>query len=281
MRRFRLAWQSVVVIAAISLAAASTRMRGGVTFDQHQVSSNVIGTVGLVLLVIGAVTRVWLQLRQRDTHGRRRDASVGQLVARLAIFALILVAAYVYRRAYPHGVDLFGGGEGPDAAQHSPGTGSDTPIVSNGLWPIILLVATVVTLAVMLLVRRRRLVRRSDAEVETPLAALVERAARAGLSALTIHDGTRTAVIRCYESMADVIRQRGVRSTAADTPTDLLMRARRDGVLHDSSGAELIELFQLARYGSEPLPVEAADRAAAALRRIIADAGRTPAGADA
>jgi hypothetical protein len=275
MRRFRLAWQSVVVIGAISLAAASIRMRGDVTFDQGQMNSDVVGAVGLVLLVVGSVLTIWWLLQPRHTR-RRQETSVKQIVAQVVAYALVMSAAYLFWREY-HGFDLFRDEGKPDAAKQSPSTGgNDTSIASNDLWPVLLLVVAVATLVAILLLRRRRLVSRSDPEAETP-AALVEQAARAGLSALANHDDARTAVIRCYESMAAVIRKRGVPSTAADTPTDLLTRATRNGVLHDPSGAELIELFQVARYASQPLPADAADRAAAALRRIIADAGRTAA----
>ncbi len=273
MLRFRLAWQSVVVIAALSLAAASIRMRGDVTFDQRRMNSDVAGAIGLVLLVVGGPLTIWLHLRHRDR--RRQEASGRQILAQVATYALLLFAAYLFRRAYPHGLDLFGGGGKPDTAKHSASTGGDTSIVSNDVWPAVVLAAAVAALVVILLLRRRRPESRPEPEADTA-AALVELAARAGLSALTIHDDARTAVIRCYESMAATIARCGVPSTAADTPTDLLLRATRNGVLHDSSGAELIELFQVARYASEPLPPDAADRAAAALRRIIADAG-TPA----
>ena len=273
MRRFRLAWQSVVVIAAISLAAASIRMRGDVTFDQRQMNSDVAAVIGIMLLVVGGALTIWLQLRHRDR--RRQEVSGRQILAQVATYALLLFVAYLFRRAYPHGLDLFGGGGKPDTAKHSASAGGDTSIVSNDLWPALVLVAAVATLVVILLLRRRRPESRPESEADTP-AALVELAARAGLSALAIHDDARTAVIRCYESMAATIARCGIPSTAADTPTDLLLRATRNGVLHDSSGAELIELFQVARYASEPLPPDAADRAAAALRRIIADAG-TPA----
>jgi hypothetical protein len=273
MRRFRLAWQSVVVIGAISLAAASIRMRGDVTFDQRQMNSQVAGALGLVLLVVGGALTIWLHLRNGDR--RRQEVSTRQIVAQVATYALFLFVAYLFRRAYPHGLDLFGGDGKPETAKQSPSTGNDTSIVSNDLWPVLVLVAAVSTLVVILLLRRRRQESGSEPEADAA-AAVVELAARAGLSALTIHDDARTAVIRCYESMAATIARCGVASTAADTPTDLLQRATRNGVLHDSSGAELIELFQVARYASEPLPPDAADRAAAALRRIIADAG-TPA----
>ena len=154
MLRFRLAWQSVVVIAALSLAAASIRMRGDVTFDQRRMNSDVAGAIGLVLLVVGGPLTIWLHLRHRDR--RRQEASGRQILAQVATYALLLFAAYLFRRAYPHGLDLFGGGGKPDTAKHSASTGGDTSIVSNDVWPAVVLAAAVAALVVILLLRRRR-----------------------------------------------------------------------------------------------------------------------------
>ena len=112
-------------------------------------------------------------------------------------------------------------------------------------------------------------------------------AVESGRSALRMVDDARAAIIACYVAMENSLAERGTARSIADTPDELLARARQSGVVRGTAAARLTALFYEARFSSHPLDLrqrEAAERAldelAAALTETGADAGADTGAAD-
>ncbi|MFY9930830.1 MAG: DUF4129 domain-containing protein, partial [Streptosporangiaceae bacterium] len=84
-----------------------------------------------------------------------------------------------------------------------------------------------------------------------------------GRSALRTSDDARAAIIACYVAMESRLAERGAARALADTPDELLARARDHGVVRGSAPARLTALFYEARFSSHPLAGSQRDAAAA------------------
>jgi hypothetical protein len=110
-------------------------------------------------------------------------------------------------------------------------------------------------------------------------------AVESGRAALQTLDDARAAIIACYLAMETHLAERGAARAVADTPDELLARARATGLVRGTAAARLTALFYEARFSSHPLArrhrdaaAQALDELAAALaRREPAPAGPAPA----
>ena len=102
-----------------------------------------------------------------------------------------------------------------------------------------------------------------DEEVEQQQ--VLAEAVRQGRAALAGEDA-RAAIIACYAAMEESLMASGVSREAADTPEDLLRRARP--VLDGPAAPELAGLFREARFSTHPLGPDELARAEAALDAI-------------
>jgi nitroreductase len=95
-------------------------------------------------------------------------------------------------------------------------------------------------------------------------------AVESGRSALRTVDDARAAIIACYLAMERSLADRGTARGLADTPDELLSRARARGVVRGTAAARLTALFYEARFSSHPLGPGQRDAAEQALDELAA-----------
>ena len=108
-------------------------------------------------------------------------------------------------------------------------------------------------------------------------------AVESGRSALRTVDDARAAIIACYVAMENSLAERGAARAIADTPDELLARARQSGIVRGTAAARLTALFYEARFSSHPLDHrqrDAAERALDELAAALAETGTDTAGAE-
>ncbi len=101
-------------------------------------------------------------------------------------------------------------------------------------------------------------------------------AVESGRSALRTVDDARAAIIACYVAMENSMAERGAARGIADTPDELLGRARQSGIVRGTAAARLTALFYEARFSSHPLDQrqrEAAEQALDELAAALAETG--------
>jgi hypothetical protein len=95
-------------------------------------------------------------------------------------------------------------------------------------------------------------------------------AVESGRSALRTVDDARAAIIACYLAMEQSLAERGTARSLADTPDELLARARARGVVRGTAATRLTALFYEARFSSHPLGPAQRDAAERALDELAA-----------
>src|ERR1039457_1399599 len=100
-------------------------------------------------------------------------------------------------------------------------------------------------------------------------------AVESGRSALQTLDDARAAIIACYLAMETSLAERGTARAVADTPDELLARARATGLVRGTAAARLTALFYEARFSSHPLDRSHRDAAAHALDELAAALAQT------
>ncbi len=95
-------------------------------------------------------------------------------------------------------------------------------------------------------------------------------AVESGRSALRSVDDARAAIIACYLAMEQSLADRGTSRALADTPDELLARARARGVVRGTAASRLTALFYEARFSSHPLAAAQRDAAEQALDELAA-----------
>jgi hypothetical protein len=142
---------------------------------------------------------------------------------------------------------------------------------ASSAWPLIagMVIAIAVVVTVTVLSRRKRAAGPAPAH-DRHLVALGEGLA-AALAALHQGGEPRQAIIACYGALERGFAAAGSAPAAADTPTEVLVRAIEAGLVRSGSAAALTGLFRRARYSAEPMTSADADEAASALDRLQAD----------
>jgi hypothetical protein len=100
-------------------------------------------------------------------------------------------------------------------------------------------------------------------------------AVESGRSALRTVDDARAAIIACYVAMENSLAERGTARGIADTPDELLARARQSGIVRGTAAARLTALFYEARFSSHPLDHRQRDAAEQALDELAAALAET------
>jgi Domain of unknown function (DUF4129) len=95
-------------------------------------------------------------------------------------------------------------------------------------------------------------------------------AVESGRSALRTVDDARAAIIACYLAMEQSLAERGTARGVADTPDELLARARASGIVRGAAAGRLTALFYEARFSSHPLGPAQRDAAERALDELAA-----------
>jgi Domain of unknown function (DUF4129) len=100
-------------------------------------------------------------------------------------------------------------------------------------------------------------------------------AVESGRSALRSLDDARAAIIACYLAMETSLAERGTARGVADTPGELLTRARGGGLVRGTAAGRLTALFYEARFSSHPMSQGQRDAAERALDELAADLAKT------
>ena len=109
--------------------------------------------------------------------------------------------------------------------------------------------------------------RRVSASPETALTTIVR-----VREALHTGDEPRRAIIAAYAAMEHAVQAQGVERRAAQTPAEFLVRALADDLFqHRDAAEQLLDLFELARFSTLPLPADAVTVADRALGVLEAD----------
>lgn len=107
---------------------------------------------------------------------------------------------------------------------------------------------------------------------DSGVAGSVATAADAGLALLSAATDVGDAVIACWVRLEQGAAAAGRRRHPAQTPTEFTTDLLLAGIGEEPAVRELLALYHRARFGSHPLPAEAADRAIACLEAIRAAA---------
>jgi len=163
-------------------------------------------------------------------------------------------------------------GATPSAAH--PRRPTSTPFhipVTVVLYTLLVLVLLAAIAASIWWARRQRptLGPREDALIVEDSEDLLE-AVESGRSALRTVDDAQAAIIACYLAMEQSLAERGTARGLADTPDELLSRARSRGVVRGTAAARLTALFYEARFSSHPLGPGQRDAAEQALDELAA-----------
>jgi Domain of unknown function (DUF4129) len=102
-------------------------------------------------------------------------------------------------------------------------------------------------------------------------------AVESGRSALRTVDDARAAIIACYLAMEASLADRGTARGVADTPGELLARAREGGLVRGAAAGRLTALFYEARFSSHHLGPAQRGAAEQALDELAADLAQTEA----
>ena len=247
--------------------------------------------VGIALEVVFAI--LILVTLGRTQSGRQEAVARklrGMLLAALGAGAVIVAAATLlglHLHLFTPKPRRERGPQPPTATPSVPArTGSKPPPVFHlplaALLYAVLVLVLLAAIAVSIWWARRlrpSLGAREDAFIAEDSEDLRE-AVESGRSALRTVDDARAAIIACYLAMERSLAERGTARGLADTPDELLARARDRGVVRGSAAARLTALFYEARFSSHPLDQrqrDAAERALDELAVALAETGTAPA----
>jgi hypothetical protein len=299
-----------VVAVIVLLIATAASLRGYLPGVEHAGPQRPPRT-GLSLLYVAALLTVSLVIvgvalisRLRDP--RRVASSAGPLSDRLSpghgrpAWRVLLIGAAVLlawllsvwllsQFVGPHGIDQ------PQSAPPSgvpapsnnvprpPGsriTGADRDVLRYLIASTVALLAMIVAAAIVGRRRRRRIVEPSSSAplpisepVSAAAATSLVRAAESGLAAIEDpNHEPRQAIIACYAAMERELRHfPGAVPQDFDTPTEVLARAVEHHALHVDNAAELVNLFEEARFSPHVMTETHRSRALRVLQLVLAE----------
>ncbi len=220
--------------------------------------------------VVGAIrgARTMRRLPPGPAGTRRRPNVVRQIVT-LSLGAVLLMSpagSLLLHRVQDH----FHPPERPVAAidqRGKPSTGVE-PAWRRGEGPLAAAAGAAAALLGLITVAALRRRRPSVPPVEPAPGGLGEAvAAGAAILADTAGRDPRERVIRCYAAMERVLAATGTARRPADTPAELLARARAGGRVPPAPAQALTELFRRARFSRSPI----AEHDVAAARTWLAE----------
>jgi hypothetical protein len=268
----------LLVLAALGVAAMGTvplraepPLVGG---------SQGLGPVIAVVLVVVVLASVALSARRRRrgrsiSPGPVRRMSPLRMLAGLILFTAAAMLFDLGERLR----ERFGSGAPADGQSGDGGGGAGLSVVSRpALATIAVLVAVVVLLVLVGVLALRRpaafLATAEDATPELDEGDALTSALDAGAAALREPSDPRDAIVACYVAMERSLADAGERRRTADTPEELLARARAGGLVRSSAADELTRLFSEARFSRHPMGFEEREAARIALARLRAEVER-------
>ena len=226
-------------------------------------------------------------LSDRISRGHGRPAWRVLLIGAAVLLAWLLLVWLLSQFVGPHGIDQ--PQSAPQSAVPAPGEqrASTTWSQDNGADRDVLryLIASTVALLAMIVAgaivaRRRRIVEPSIAApspigepISAAAASSLVRAAESGLAEIEDpNHEPRQAIIACYAAMERELRHfPGAAPQDFDTPTEVLARAVEHHALHVDNAAELVNLFEEARFSPHVMTEEHRSRALRVLQLVLAD----------
>jgi hypothetical protein len=226
-------------------------------------------------------------LSDRFSGGRGRPAWRVLMIGAAVLVAWLLLVWLLSRFVGPHGIDQ--PQSAPQSAVPAPANNVPRPPgqQDNGADRDMLryLIASTVALLAMILAgaivaRRRRVVGSSIAAlspigepISAAAASSLVRAAESGLAEIEDpNHEPRQAIIACYAAMERELRHfPGAAPQDFDTPTEVLARAVDHHALHVDNAAELVNLFEEARFSPHVMTEEHRSRALRVLQLVLAD----------
>jgi hypothetical protein len=145
---------------------------------------------------------------------------------------------------------------------------------------LLLLLSVLLTAGAVITARKRTTVAAPSAEPDpstTPIspsaAAALQDAAERGLAAVASPaNDPRAAIIACYRAMEVALTRTGAATPQdSDTPTEVLARAARGGLLRGESATSLANLFSEARFSAHPMTEGHRQAASNHLRQLLAE----------
>ena len=252
-------------------------------------------TVSLGIVAVALITRLRdprrvassaSPLSDRFSGGHSRPAWRVLLIGAVVLLAWLLLVWLLSQFVGPHGIDQ------PQSAPQSavPAPANNVPrqpgSQDNGADRDVLryLIASTVALLAMIgagaiVARRRRIVEPSvsASPISEPISAAAAsslvRAAESGLAEIEDpNHEPRQAIIACYAAMERELRHfPGAAPQDFDTPTEVLARAVEHHALHVDNAAELVSLFEEARFSPHVMTEEHRSRALRVLQLVLAD----------
>jgi Domain of unknown function (DUF4129) len=253
-------------------------------------------SVSLVIVAVALISRLRdprrvassaAPLSTRFAGGRGRPAWRVLMIGAAVLVAWLIAVWLLSRFVGPHGIGQ------PQSAPQSgvPAPANNVPrppgSQNDGTDRDVLryLIASTVALLVMiiageLVARRRRVVQPSidmSSPISGPISAVAAsslvRAAESGLAEIEDpNHEPRQAIIACYAAMERELRHfPGAAPQDFDTPTEVLARAVDHHALHVDNAAELVNLFEEARFSPHVMTEEHRGRALRVLHLVLAD----------
>ena len=276
-------WLVRVLPVALLIVAGLAGLRGAVgtlRWDGPLHQDAVV--VGVVLEVV--IVTLFVILLVRHGRGSQEPAAVklrGVLLLVLGaagIGAVVLVLAGLHpkglgpgRRLPPIGHPT---GKPPFSFRRHPGSGLaphfPVTVLLYALLVAVLLAGVAVSIRWARRLRLRLPIALRAGEVIAEDPEQLREAVESGRSALRTVDDARAAIIACYLAMEQSLAERGTARSLADTPDELLARARAGGVVRGTAASRLTALFYEARFSSHPLGPAQREAAEQALDELAA-----------
>jgi hypothetical protein len=253
--------------------------------------------MSVVLLVVLVVLLVVVFRRRRTRLGPNGDHDALGTVAKLqSVLMYILgaalaadIGAIIYglhlklppAKPRPVPAQSPGREKPPTSPPHIQKPSGGSTNITDILYALLILVLIAAVIVSILWARRLRPAMGLDEDepiAEDPES--LREAVESGWAALRTFDDAKAAIIACYLAMERSLAEHGTARTAADTPSELLERATRTGMLRGGAARQLTQLFYEARFSSHPMDQEQRVVAERALSEL-AEALRAPAEADA
>ncbi|MBV9315634.1 MAG: DUF4129 domain-containing protein [Pseudonocardia sp.] len=289
---------ALLVLAVVLARARASGLTPPMPTPSGEFVKSVIRILAAALLTSGVV----LLLRFRPSE-RPRLKVTGSAAGKKAVLTtrnrrLLIIAALIGLLA-GLGMQLLRDTVDPPMRQAAPrrpplssvdssGAAFDRPPVREtpadpGIGDQLLMIATLVTLAVLVfvLVRRGELVSSSvgvedelDSDAESSQVARVIEAGRAAVQDQAIAD-SRQAVVACFAAMEDALASRGeaVAPRDADTPFEMLQRGIDGCSLPRRPADTLLSLFREARFSTHPMTERDRTEAGGALTELLTALG--------
>lgn len=238
--------------------------------------------VGLALEAVFAVLAVLTLRRHRSVHqdlvARKLRVTLsfalGIGAAAVAVVTLIGLNLHLFDRRSARARTR------PPLPTQSPGTPRAThraapppfhlPLAALLYTLLVLLLLAAIAVSIWWARRLRPAVQGRDDALIVEESEDLREAVESGRSALRTVDDARAAIIACYLAMEQSLAERGTARGIADTPDELLARARTLGVVRGTAAARLTALFYEARFSSHPLGPAQRDAAEQALDELAA-----------